>query len=149
MQIKLYVNHSEKEKVNKVLTNELILTGEKNGDCPLLEPNFIITGDIIGYNYAIIPDFNRRYFLGEPVNIGGNDWLVPMMEDYLSTWWDSVKSNNAIVERQENQWDMYLNDGTFKFDSTDKTATIFFPNNLLTTPSYVFSVAGDYDFVEG
>ena len=143
MEIRLYINHSEKERVNKILTNELILNGDLTNDCPILTPTFQLEiENMTMYNYMYVPDFNRYYFIENPVNMGGNYYSVPCTEDYISSWWNDIKECNAVIERQSNEWNLYLNDGTFKAESTNKTATILFPNDLFTQENYILCVAG-------
>lgn len=150
MQITFYNNNSEREKVGKTLINVRELNGELKDNCDVVEPILLVSGDNLSqYNYLYIPSFNRYYFITKIKVIRNNLWEVYTHCDVLESYKNEIKNQIGVVARQENTWDMYLNDGTFKADSTDKTATLLFPNDLFTTPSYVFAVAGDYDFIEG
>lgn len=146
MEIRLYKNMSEAERATKTLQNELILNGEVNTDLSLLHPTFILElENLPNYNYMYVPQFGRYYFIGEPVNIGGSTWQVPCVEDYLSSWWNSVKENTAVIARQENDYNLYLNDPEWKVYTNKQVLTREFPSGFLASGNYFLTVVGGYD----
>ena len=148
MEIRLYQNMSEAERATKTLQNELILNGEANTDLSLLHPTFILELDNLpNYNYIYVPEFGRYYFIGEPINIGGNTWQVPCEEDYLSSWWNSVKENTAVIARQEQKYNLYLNDPEWKVYTNKQVLTRDFPSGFLDSGNYFLTVVGGYDDV--
>lgn len=148
MEIRLYKNMSEAERTTKTLQNELILNGEANTDLSLLHPTFILElNNLPNYNYMYVPEFGRYYFIGEPVNIGGNTWKVPCEEDYLSSWWNSVKENTAVIARQEQKYNLYLNDPEWKVYTNKQVLTRDFPSGFLDSGNYFLTVVGGYDDV--
>lgn len=146
MEIRLYKNLSEKERVSKELKNEYIISGNLNNDCSLVSPEFVLELESLpDYNYMYVPSFGRYYFIGNPTNLGGYTWLVPCEEDYLSTWWDSVKNNRAIIARQETDYNLYLNDPDWKVYANKQILTRTFPKGFAETGNYYLTVVGGYD----
>ena len=143
MDIKIYNNTSEKVKVGKTLINVRDISGELKEACDIINPVIIISGEnLSSYNYLYIPIFNRYYFIIDIKVIRNNLWEISCHCDVLETYKDSIKANTAIIKRQESIWDLYLNDEKFKAESTNKTATIMFPQNHFNTVNFILTVAG-------
>ena len=143
MQIKLYKNLSEVNTIGKTLTEESVRTGTLKDGCSVLSPSVVLTGENLSrFNYAYIPQFSRYYFIKEITSVKSGLWEISMRVDVLETYKDSIKANTAILKRQEKLWDMYINDEKFKAESTNKTATIMFPQNHFNTVNFILTVAG-------
>ena len=143
MQIKLYKNLSEVNTIGKTLTEESVRTGTLKDGGSVLSPSVVLTGEnLSGFNYAYIPQFSRYYFIKEITSMKSGLWEISMRVDVLETYKDSIKANTAILKRQEKIWDMYINDEKFKAESTNKTATIMFPQNHFNTVNFILTVAG-------
>ena len=143
MLIKLYKNLSEVNTIGKTLTEESVRTGTLKEGCSVLSPSVVLTGEnLSGFNYAYIPQFSRYYFIKEITSVKSGLWEISMHVDVLESYKESIKENVAIIKRQESIWDLYLNDEKFKAESTNKTATILFPNDLFNTISFILSAAG-------
>jgi hypothetical protein len=98
MNIKLYYNSSEENKLSKLLTNELSLQGTLRDRSDLLNPDILMDGvDFTIYNYAYIPQFERYYFI-RGYDIYRNDLYVVHMEvDVLQTYKDEIKYLPSIL----------------------------------------------------
>ena len=143
MQIKLYKNLSEVNTIGKTLTEESVRNGTLKDGCSVLSPSVVLTGEnLSGFNYAYIPQFSRYYFIKEITSVKSGLWEISMRVDVLETYKDCIKANTAILKRQEKIWDMYINDEKFKAESTNKTATIMFPQNHFNTVNFILTVAG-------
>ena len=135
MNITLYKNNSEKNKVGKTLTSASVHTGTLRDGCEVVNPSIIIEGNNLSdFNYMYIPEFHRYYFITGITSIKNGLWQIDGHCDVLE--------NVAIIKRQEGIWDLYLNDEKFKAESTNKTATILFPNNLFNTINFILTAAG-------
>lgn len=122
MNIELYVNHSEKNKVNKNITDKVTYTGNLKDDTSVLNPTFRVKADnIVNKNYAYIPLFNRYYFIANIVSIANGLWEISLNIDVLETYATDIKASRAIIEKQESadfdKSNIYLNDGTFLAES--------------------------------
>lgn len=143
MEVHFFVNESERNTIGKVLKNELTVSGTLKKECSILRPSILFSGiNPAIYNYAYIPEFNRYYYIGNPVSVRENLWEIPFSVDVLESWKSQIKQQDAIIKRQESIWDLYLNDEKFKAESTNKTATILFPNDLFNTVNFILTAAG-------
>ena len=59
----------------------------------------------------------------------------------LSTYADSIIELSGIIKRQENNWNLYLNDGSFKIYQNPIVQVKSFPNGF-TEQEFVLSIAG-------
>ena len=93
-------------------------------------------------NYITIGDpINRNYFV-EEINILANKLVEFRCRiDVLTTYKDAIRANKAIIQRQETNWNLYLNDGSFKIYQNPMVVTKVFPNGF-PTPKYFLTVAG-------
>ena len=145
MNIILYQNISEYNAVNKSINELTTLTGTLREESSIIDP-IITISDIDSYvgsmNYAYIPDFNRYYFITNVESVNSNLWRVSFHVDVLYTYRAQIKSNSAIIERNENQYDLKLNDGLFKTQQNPRIAQFPFPSGF-NTWNFVLAIAGN------
>lgn len=145
MNIKLYYNSSEENKLSKELTNELSLQGTLRVRSDLLNPDILMDGiDFTIYNYAYIPLFERYYFI-RGYDIYRNDLYVVHMEvDVLQTYKDEIKYLPSILMETESYGaDEYLSsDRIWVAKEKDKTDIYNFSNGLLDNGEYILITAG-------
>ena len=143
-QIKLQINNSEKNAFTKSITDIVTLTGALRNESSIIDPTIIIEYDISNLtscNYATIETFGRKYFVNNIKSIRNNLLELTLHCDVLSSFATQILSNTAIVYRQENQWNLYLNDGVFKTYQNPIVVTQQFPSGF-TTNEFVLAVAG-------
>lgn len=111
IQATFYNTKSSPETVNKVLTDSRQLSIELKAPTDVLSPVIVLGGvDITGYNYCYIPAFKRYYYIDEMETDYGNITGRKCSVDVLMTYKSQIKQLNAIVERQQNYYNLYLND---------------------------------------
>lgn len=146
MIIDLYINNSENNAFTKNLTLVYTLNGTLRESVSILNPSIDFNFDGIQMptiNYVFIPDFKRYYFVKNITSIRTNLWRYDLHVDVLSSFKDEILANTGTVARQENQWNMYLDDGTFRAYSNPLIQMKKFPNqNLLNDNTLVLIVAG-------
>ena len=146
MDIKIYNNTSEKVKVGKTLTNVRDISGELKEACDIINPVIIISGEnLSSYNYLYIPIFNRYYFITDIKVIRNNLWEISCHCDVLETYKNEIKNQKAIVARQENKYNLYLNDPEWKVYTNKQVLTREFPSGFLDSGNYFLTVIGGYD----
>lgn len=141
--IVLQVNASEKNKLDKSITNIATLTGDLKAGTSIIDPVITFEGDLSNFvtcNYMSIPTFNRSYFVTNIRSVRSNIFEISAHVDVLTTYAAQIRSNMAIVRRQENQWNLYLNDGTFKVYQNPMVLTKEFPSGF-NTQEFVLAVA--------
>lgn len=145
MNIVLYVNASKINSVDKNLTKLTTLTGTLREQSSIIDP-IITISDIDNYigsmNYAYIPEFNRYYFITNVESVQKNLWKVSFHVDVLFTYRDAIRANSAIIERNENEYDLKLNDGLFRTQQNPRIAQLPFPNGF-NQWNFVLAVAGN------
>ena len=144
-QIVLQTNNSEKNKLDKDLAAISTISGTLKNGTSLIDPVILIEGNLstlVNCNYMTIPAFARSYFVTNIRSIRNNLVEVSAHVDVLSSFSSQIRSNVAIVHRQENRWNLYLNDGTFRIYQNPMVLTREFPNGF-STFEFVLAVAGN------
>ena len=144
-EIDIQRNDSEKNRLDKNITNLAVLYGVLRNESSIVDPVITIEGNIsvlASANYLTIPLFNRSYFITNIRVIRNNLIEISAHVDVLSSFKTEIRSNNAIVHKQENEWNLYLNDGTFKVYSNPLIETMLFPVGFPGSFDYVLAVAG-------
>lgn len=142
--IVLQTNNSENNRVTKDVTDIATISGTLKNECSIIDPVILIEGDISNYtscNYCTIESFGRSYFINNIRSVRNNLFEISCHVDVLSSFADQIKENNAIINRQENDWNLYLNDGVFKIYQNPRILTREFPTGF-STQSFVLAVAG-------
>lgn len=145
MNIVLYTNASEINAVDKKLTELTTLTGTLREQSSIIDPVITISGidSYVGQmNYAYIPDFNRYYFITNVESVRNNLWKVSFHVDVLFTYRDAIRENSAIIERNENEYDLKLNDGLFRTQQNPRIKQFPFPKGF-DHWNFVLAVAGN------
>lgn len=145
-QIVLYKNNSEDYALTKSLSAQITLDScVFKDDSSVENPNVVIsTGtDITECNYMYIADLHRYYFIREIGVVRAGVYYIRGHVDVLSTYANEIKACNAIIARQENSYNMYLDDPEFKTLNKSQVVTKQFANGAFTkNMNYVLVVAG-------
>lgn len=145
MTITLYNNTSPPNYVNKSITQVEELSGTLREACSIVDPVITIErSNPTGFNYAYITEFSRYYYVtGVSSEVNGLI-AVAMHVDVLMTYKSQIASAKAIVRRQENRYNTYLDDGIFKAYQNSKHKIIAFPGSF-SAYSYILALAGNSD----
>ena len=147
MNIVLMLNNSEPERVTKDLQTLATLTGSLKDGTSVINPTILLQGtpatiqQIVTSNYLQIPDFGRYYFIRDISSVRTNLWEISCHVDVLQSYATQIKEQTGIVQRQENKWNLYLNDGSFKVYQNPNVLTKPFPNGFKTN-EFVIAIAG-------
>lgn len=142
--IKLQRNNSEPIKLDKNITDILTVSGNLKEGTSIIDPIIKIEcdlSDVVGCNYMTIDTFGRKYFVKNITSISDNIVEFTCHVDVLTTYKDGIRSNTGIVKRQENLWNLYLNDGSLKIYQNPYVITKEFPSGF-NTQEFVFAVSG-------
>lgn len=140
----LQKNGSEDIKLDKSLTEISTLTGTLKEETSLIDPTIVFQGDVskyIGANYMTIDTLGRKYFITDIVSISKGIFEISGHCDVLTTYASQIRSNSGIVSRQESNYNLYLNDGSFKAYQNPIIVTKTFPAGF-STQEFVLAVAG-------
>lgn len=137
-------NNSEKNKVDKTLTTISTMTGTLKNETSIIDPVIFFEAslsDLKNCNYCTISEFGRSYFVNNIRSIRNGLVELTCHVDVLSTYKSQIREQFVIVKRQQENWNLYLNDGSFKCYQNPMVLTKQFPAGF-TTPSFVMAVAG-------
>lgn len=118
--LNIYLTKSERTALTKTLEEKIELTGTLRDASNVLNPSIEIQASattIANRNYFEIPEFGRKYFITEITSKGYGMVIVSGHVDVLSTYANDIKKLNAVIARQENRYNLYIDDNLFKIDS--------------------------------
>ncbi len=144
MTVDLMISRSDTRALSKVLEGLYSLTGSLKDTSSILDPVILVempASNLALANYARIPDFGRYYYITDMVSVRSTLTEVHMHVDVLMSWAEGILGNQGIIRRQENEWNLYLNDGSFKIYQNSAVLTRPFPSGF-TTQEFVLAVAG-------
>lgn len=145
IKVDLYINKSENNKIGKSLTKVETINCKLMDNCSIKTPIITFGGvnisSLLKSNYVGIPDLGRFYFVTDIVQINNGLWQVSLNCDVLESFKNSILNQNAIIERQENEYNLYLNDSSFKVYQKDRIQTKKFNNSFSKNGSYILMVA--------
>lgn len=154
MTIKLYRNLSERNRLDKELENELVITGNLRSGSSIINPTVLIRKgqyqDISDFNYAYIVEFSRYYFIDEIVASSNVLWSLSMHVDVLSTYKEQIRALPAIISRTEEirKAHLLLPDDRVSYEVGQSVTTKAFPNSIGGSVNIVLVVAGMNSEVE-
>lgn len=116
--VDIYVNSSPTNKINKSLTQTSHNLGTLRAGSSIIDPVIIFEVEQAGWpytnaNYMHIPEFNRYYFITNIISKNNMIWEIHGHVDVLMSFSDAILAQTAIVSRQQGQYNMYLDDGSF------------------------------------
>lgn len=144
--IKLYHNASPANKIGKKLNDELVTSDVLlKDDVSILKPVFKVRDvrSIITYNYLYCPDLQRYYFIDDIVSVHNDLWEISCHVDVLETYKNGILGQTAVIKRQQNKYNLYLNDPDFMTYNNDTIQTKKFSDSAFTKNlAYVLVVNG-------
>ena len=144
----IYTNSSPKNQLDKSLTLIASYSGVLRDASSVVDPIILIrpnTGHISPLitdgNYMSIPSFGRSYFITDIIAVNNVLFEIHAHCDVLSTYATAIRSNEAIIYRQEKDWNLYLDDGSFQVYNNPNILTRPFPSGF-STLEFILAVAG-------
>lgn len=144
MEITLYVNNSEVNRIGKNLTNAFTLSGTLREQTNVIEPDILITmGNPTEYNYAYIPLFKRYYFIKDITSVRNGLWRLHLTVDTLETYKNEILNCSCILDETTSTGkSSYLPGRNWVNNCKSKTDIISFSNGLLDNGEFILITAG-------
>lgn len=101
----------------KIIYNQSILT-----------PQFVIKGDVTGYNYAYIPLFNRYYYIKDVIVNEKDAETVSFKVDPLQSFKAEIDECDIMVERNRDSVSAKMNDSQYFTLQNKDMYTVHFKN---------------------
>ena len=145
MTLKLYTNTSDRNHLDKVITQQgSDISGTLREDCSIVDPvikiESITNFSLASCNYAYISEFGRYYYITNIV-CTGKLYELHMHVDVLMSFKSQIRGNSAVISRNQGVYNLYLQDGVFKTEAFPHYQIMKFPSGF-SGYHYIFSVAG-------
>lgn len=124
------------------------LEGTLRAGSSIIDPVIIVEANapgfhVNGYNYCQVEEFGRYYYITNIVSINYTLWEIHCHVDVLMSYKEQIRAQKAIVARQESQYNLMLDDGSFMCYQNPKIQTKLFSNPTpFETQEFVLVVAG-------
>lgn len=144
MNLTLYTNNSEKNKIGKNIAQVAQYVGTLREESSIINPVFLIQADTIGEsNYLFCEEFNRYYFIVGIDSVRSNLWRVTCAVDVLESFKESILSNSVLVDASQNAgYSFYLPGDQWVKHVKTLTDIITFPNGLSQNGEFILITAG-------
>lgn len=151
MTVNFYKNNSEREKMDKDLTETIAnLEGVTKAELDILRPVLLLQYTpetyalLLDSNYFYIAETSRYYFMNKDLTIQNNQLIIVSgIVDPLTSHSDTIRAQTAIIQRQENSYNLYLDDGVFKIYQNPIIQQKTFPKGFnLNNYTYVLYTTG-------
>lgn len=161
LDIQLYTNSSPSNAVSKEIGSPIdTLQGTLRSGTSIIDPSVIVqlSADDVwrtSTNYAYIPAFGRYYYITNIISVTGQIdlggqfenpyglWELHMHVDVLMSYKVQILAQKAIVARQQEKYNLYLDDGSFMCYQNPKIQTkLFSVPDPFETQEFVLIVAG-------
>ena len=142
--IKLQSNTSDIRKLDKEISDILSLDGVLREQTSIIDPVIRVEADLSDLtrcNYMTIDAFGRSYFITDIKSITDTIVEISGHVDVLSTYKSAIRRNNAIIKKQYQEFNLYLNDGSLKIYQDPRVQCKEFPSGF-NTQEFVLAVAG-------
>lgn len=144
MNIELYRNNSEPNKITKSLSAISTLSGSLRNESEVVNPVVLVEGNISSFqmaNYARIQAFGRYYFITGIKSIRNNIVELSLHTDVLMSF-NLSNVNGIVIETQSVNASNYLTGRNWIETVKHKTDIISFSNGLLDSGEYILITAG-------
>lgn len=131
MTITLYRNSSDINVVDKSISSLLTLTGTLRSESSIISPTILVednSNTVVSSNYLYIPEWNRYYYITDIESIRTGLWAISAKVDVLMSFRQGIRGCSAIIARQENEYNLYLDDDKFLVNANRKVVARQFPN---------------------
>ena len=145
MTIQIMRNNSPNNKIDKDVEIKKEVTGRIKEDTDIINPSFIVKSagtDFNNVNYLYCVDLERYYFIKTVIEKSGGLLEIVCHEDTLSTFKNGLRKQSGIVSRQEQIYNTYLQDGTFKAYAYPLIQQKSFPSGFSDNTTILLAVVG-------
>lgn len=139
--IYLYKNKSGNNTIGKTLELVATLSGTFRDAVDVHNVTVRINRSSPDFNYLYIPDFGRCYYVDSITVVRTGVLDVVCSVDPLNSFKAEILNNNAIIDKQANVYNLYLNDDSLKVYQNPLYSTHLFTAGF-SGYEYVLLVAG-------
>lgn len=142
MNVTLYKVSDPNNKLIKTLGTGTDVSAAAYDPQSVEQPQLLLSTANSDYNYAYISDFGKYYFIGEPILNNDGILVYPLTLDPLMTYADDILNLDAVIQRQAENFNEYINDGTFIPDTREFIQCVNFSTGFNDTGELILITAG-------
>ena len=145
MEVNFFYNFSDARVINKRLQEGETFSGVARDAANILSPVIIFdTDQVLKYNYAYIPEFQRYYSLVDKTVYRQGLFTVTFSVDVLMSFRGHILQLPAVVDKQamKENGDEYIDDGSLVADNVMFTRVHQFASGFNDNPEYILITAG-------
>lgn len=122
IEIDLLKTKDENAKLNKTTQEIARVSGTIIDGCSILTPSVRVRNvvNIRDCNYIYIPSLKRYYFVDDLFFDSNTTTVLKLKVDVLMSHKSEILNTEQIVTRQENNYNLYLNDTMYKVYNKDR-----------------------------
>lgn len=119
----------ESYALDKTLVGSVVLTGTLKEGTSIVDPVILVhSGVALSGNYLHIPAFNRWYFVTDITSVRTGLWQISAHVDVLMSWKNRIREQRAVIERNQNSYNLYMNDDKFQVQAKPIIQQLAFPS---------------------
>ena len=145
MQITFYKTDDSDNVINKTLTDEVTIPLYLKGQFDVINPILVMSNssgvDFRKYNYAVITDFDRFYFVRNVTQVSAKIYNLFLECDVLETFKHDILECNARFKRGIKQGDFH----NVKLDDSNLQKVLKYDGNVtidLKNQNYILTTLG-------
>lgn len=139
----LGITSDENIKVGKSFLGSDSVLGTLRAGSSVVAPEIEVEGysSFASYNYAYISEFGRYYYIVDIIEEYNGLVVFKMRCDVLTTYANDIRNQTAVVERNANQFNLFLSDSAIKSYQNARIFTREFPAGF-PGGTFVMAIAG-------
>lgn len=145
MEVIFYYNMSDDRKIIKNIVGGKTFNGIARDEVDVMNPIIIFEeSEILRYNYAYIPEFQRYYDVVSRNAYREGLWEVNFSVDVLMSFKNDILNLNVVVDKQsgKNVGNEYIDDSSLVTENVMFQTVYDFPSGFNNTGTYVLITAG-------
>ena len=145
MTVDFSYNQSDQRQIFKTLSPGVTLTGTLRNESSIIEPVILFeSSDVMRYNFAYIPEWQRFYFVENVESIRNNLYKVSLRCDVLMSFRSDICNFQVVVDKQTQaeNGDEYIDDGSLVCDNVMFNRVYNFARGFNDTPELILITAG-------
>lgn len=133
MKVELYINKSDDKHLYKDISKVAEVEVSLKSKTSILDPILQLKANVdysANCNYLYIPQYDRFYFITNFSSVNKGLWEIACHVDVLSSNRVEILQQTCVVSRQENLYNLNLDDGTLKATADPIVITKNFPKSV-------------------
>ena len=145
MEVQFYYNVSDARVINKNIVAGEIFEGQARDEVDIMNPVILFdTGEVMRYNYAYIPEFQRYYNISDRNAFREGLFEVSFDVDVLMSFRADILNLSVVVDKQSmlENGNEYIDDSSLVAENVMFQTVYNFPNGFNSTGEYILITAG-------